>query len=66
MFLKLSWICLIGNFLGIVKCSNVIDLDNMNFEKLTQVASGHSTGDWLVKVRIAVRASFRVSIRFSA
>ena len=30
--------------------SNVLDLDLANFEKLTKVASGHTTGDWLVKV----------------
>ena len=28
----------------------VLDLDLSNFEKITQVASGHATGDWLVKV----------------
>ena len=28
----------------------VLDLDLSNFERVTQVASGHTTGDWLVKV----------------
>lgn len=28
----------------------MLDLDLSNFEKITQVASGHATGDWLVKV----------------
>ena len=31
--------------------SYVLDLDVANFEKLTKVATGHTTGDWLVKVR---------------
>ena len=31
--------------------SYVLDLDIANFEKLTKVATGHTTGDWLVKVR---------------
>ena len=33
-----------------ISCSDVLDLDLANFEKLTKVASGHTTGDWLVKV----------------
>lgn len=28
----------------------VLDLDLSNFERITKVASGHTTGDWLVKV----------------
>ena len=30
--------------------SEVVDLDNSNFEHLTQASTGHTTGDWLVKV----------------
>ena len=30
--------------------SEVLDLNLSNFEKLTKVATGHTTGDWLVKV----------------
>jgi hypothetical protein len=30
--------------------SDVLDLNLANFEKITKVASGHTTGDWLVKV----------------
>lgn len=33
-----------------ISCSDVLDLDLANFERLTKVASGHTTGDWLVKV----------------
>jgi hypothetical protein len=33
-----------------VHCSEVVELDNSNFEKITQPSSGHTTGDWLVKV----------------
>ena len=29
--------------------SEVVDLDNSNFEKLTQAATGATTGDWLIK-----------------
>jgi hypothetical protein len=29
--------------------SEVVDLENSNFEKLTQAATGATTGDWLVK-----------------
>lgn len=32
--------------------SDVLDLNLANFEKITKVASGHSTGDWLVKVHL--------------
>lgn len=30
--------------------AQVLDLDLSNFERITKVASGHTTGDWLVKV----------------
>lgn len=33
-----------------VYCSEVVELNNSNFEKITQASSGHTTGDWLVKV----------------
>lgn len=36
--------------LSVSKCSEVVDLNTANFEHLTQASTGHTTGDWLVKV----------------
>lgn len=36
--------------MGSYRCSEVVVLDTSNFEKLTQASTGHTTGDWFVKV----------------
>lgn len=47
-------------------CSEVVVLDTSNFEKLTQASTGHTTGDWLVKVQIPLLPSWlRSSLTFS-
>jgi hypothetical protein len=38
--------------LNIVQCSEVVELNTANFEHLTQASTGHTTGDWLVKVNL--------------
>ena len=49
-----AWKCMFLGFLCMVSLPlsrpQVLDLDLSNFERVTQVASGHTTGDWLVKV----------------
>jgi hypothetical protein len=40
--------------MGSYKCSEVVVLDTSNFEKLTQASTGHTTGDWFVKVNVLV------------
>ena len=43
--------------MGSYKCSEVVVLDTSNFEKLTQASTGHTTGDWFVKVNVLVSYS---------
>ena len=45
MFTVLSIICL----LCIAYSSDVVELDSSNFEKLTQMNTGATTGDWFIK-----------------
>ena len=39
---------------AVASSSEVVDLDTTNFEHLTQASTGHTTGDWLVKVPSAL------------
>ena len=34
---------------AVIASSEVVDLTSKTFEHLTQAATGHTTGDWLVK-----------------
>lgn len=44
------WYVAVSLLLSVSKCSEVVDLNTANFEHLTQASTGHTTGDWLVKV----------------
>jgi hypothetical protein len=51
LFISFFVLCFV---MGSYKCSEVVVLDTSNFEKLTQASTGHTTGDWFVKVNVLV------------